>query len=115
MTYTLIALVGASFILNFWFFRRLSKSEKENNQYRKSIQYALEALGRDLTNFQAGVSRDLDRTNKNVEGNLNSIKRIDRKVDVREKFIINSLPSTIRNVIGHIEFAKPLDSNHGRG
>lgn len=115
MTYTLIALVGASFILNFWFFRRLSKSEKENNQYRKSIQFALEALGKDLTNFQAGISRDLDRTNKNVEGNLGMIKNVSRKVDVREKFIINSLPSTIRNVIGHIEFAKPLDNSHGRG
>lgn len=115
MTYTLIALVGASFILNFWFFRRLSKSEKENNQYRKSIQHALEALGKDLTNFQAGISRDLDRTNKSVEGNLGMIKNVSRKVDVREKFIINSLPSTIRNVIGHIEFAKPLDNNHGRG
>ena len=115
MTYTLIALVGASFILNFWFFKRLSKSEKENNQYRKSIQFALEALGKDLTNFQAGISRDLDRTNKSVEGNLGMIKNVSRKVDVREKFIINSLPSTIRNVIGHIEFAKPLDSNHGRG
>ena len=115
MTYTLIALVGASFILNFWFFRKLSKSEKENNQYRKSIQFALEALGKDLTNFQAGISRDLDRTNKSVEGNLGMIKNVSRKIDTREKFIINSLPSTIRDVIGHIEFAKPLDNNHGRG
>jgi hypothetical protein len=29
--------------------------------------------------------------------------------------IINSLPTQIRKVIGHIEFAKPLDNNHGRG
>jgi len=115
MTYTLIALVGASFILNFWFFRRLSKSKKENLQYRKSIQFALEALGKDLTNFQAGISRDLDRTNKSVEGNLGMIKNVSRKIDTREKFIINSLPSTIRDVIGHIEFANTLDNNHGRG
>ena len=29
--------------------------------------------------------------------------------------IMNSLPTQIRKVIGHIEFAQPLDNNHGRG
>lgn len=115
MINTLIALVGASFILNFWFFKKLSKSRKENLQYRKSIQFALEALGKDLTNFQAGISRDLDRTNKNVEGNLGMIKNVSRKIDTRDKILIKSLPEHIRNTIGHIEFAKPLDNSHGRG
>jgi hypothetical protein len=36
-------------------------------------------------------------------------------VDVVRRDIINSLPTQIRKVIGHIEFAKPLDNSHGRG
>ena len=111
MTYILIALVGVSFIFEYWLLTKINKLDKEN----KMLQTALMALSRDLTNTQAGISRDLERTNKKIEGNLNTIKRIDRKVDVSKRDIMNSLPTQIRKVIGHIEFAQPLDNNHGRG
>ena len=111
MVYILIALVGASFIFEYWLLTKISKLSKEN----QNLQTALMALSRDLTNTQAGISRDLDHANKSIEGNLRHVKRIDRKVDVSKRDIMNSLPTQIRKVIGHIEFAQPLDNNHGRG
>ena len=38
-------------------------------------------------------------------------KAMDKKVDITRRDIINSLPTQIRKVIGHIEFAKPLDKD----
>ena len=102
MTYILIALVGASFIFEYWLLSKIGKLSKEN----QNLQTALMALSRDLTNTQAGISRDLERTNKKIEGNLNTIKRIDRKVDVSKRDIMNSLPTQIRKTIGHIEFSQ---------
>ena len=96
MTYILIALIGASFIFEYWLLTKIIK------------------LSRDLTNTQAGTSRDLDRTSKKIEGNLGYIKRIDRKMDSLKRDIMNSLPTQIRKTIGHIEFARPLDNSHGR-
>ena len=115
MVNVLIALVVVSFIFEGWLLSKINKLNKENKIHRKSLQMALEALARDNHNFQAGISRDLQNTNKKVEGNSNNIKRIDRKVDVSKRDIMNSLPTQIRKVIGHIEFARPLDNNHGRG
>ena len=111
MVYILIALVGASFIFEYRLLSKIGKLSKEN----QNLQTALMALSRDLTNTQAGISRDLDHANKSIEGNLRHIKRIDRKVDVSKRDIMNSLPTQIRKTIGHIEFAQPLDSSHGRG
>ena len=102
MVYILIALVGVSFIFEYWLLSKIDKLSKEN----QNLQTALMALSRDLTNTQAGISRDLERTNKKIEGNLNTIKRIDRKVDVSKRDIMNSLPTQIRKTIGHIEFSQ---------
>jgi len=106
MEYILIALVASSFIFEGWLLSKINKLNKENKIHRKSLQVALEALARDNHNFQAGISRDLERTNKKIEGNLNIIKRIDKKVDVSKKDIMNSLPTQIRKTIGHIEFSQ---------
>ena len=114
MVNILITLVVASFIFEGWLLSKVNKLNKENKIHRRSLQTALEALARDNHNFQAGISRDLDQTNKKIEGNSNNIKRIDRKVDVSKRDIMNSLPTQIRKTIGHIEFAQPLDNSHGR-
>ena len=108
MTYILIALVGASFIFEYWLLTKIGKLEKRN----KMLQSALEALGRDTNNFQAGATRDSHSQKKEL---LIEVKRIDRKVDVSKRDIMNSLPTQIRKVIGHIEFARPLDNSNGRG
>jgi len=106
MVYTLITLVGASFIFEGWLLSKINKIEKENKLHRKSLQIALEALGRDINNFQAGISRDLGQTNKKIDINLKALKRMDKKVDVNKKDIMNSLPTQIRKTIGHIEFSQ---------
>jgi len=108
MTYVLIALVASSFIFEYWLLTKISKIEKE--KFR--LQKALFALNQDLTTFQAGISRD---TKSQKDELLVEMKRVQKKVDVVRRDIINSLPTQIRKVIGHIEFAKPLDNNHGRG
>ena len=108
MTYILIALVASSFIFEYWLLTKISKIEKE--KFR--LQKALFALNQDLTTFQAGISRD---TKSQKDELLVEMKRVQKKVDVVRRDIINSLPTQIRKVIGHIEFAKPLDNNHGRG
>ena len=106
MTNILIALIASSFIFEGWLLSKINKLNKENKIHRKSLQMALETLARDNHNFQAGISRDLDRANKSIEGNLGHIKRIDRKVDVSKRDIMNSLPTQIRKTIGHIEFSQ---------
>ena len=108
MTYILIALVASSFIFEYWLLTKISKIEKE--KFR--LQKALFALNQDLTTFQAGISRD---TKSQKDELLVEMKRVQKKVDVVRRDIINSLPTQIRKTIGHIEFAKPLHNNHGRG
>ncbi len=107
MTYILIALVASSFIFEYWLLTKISKIEKE--KFR--LQKALFALNQDLTTFQAGISRD---TKSQKDELLVEMKRIQKKVDVVRRDIINSLPTQIRKTIGHIEFARPLDNSHGR-
>ena len=108
MTYILIALVGVSFIFEYWLLTKINKLDKEN----KMLQTALEALGRDTNNFQAGATRDSHSQRKEL---LIEVKRVNKKVDVMRRDIMNSLPTQIRKTIGHIEFARPLDNSHGRG
>ena len=108
MTYILIALVGASFIFEYWLLTKISKLNKEN----KNLQTALHALNGDLTNFQAGITRDSYSQKKEL---LIEVQRINKRVDSLKRDIMNSLPTQIRKVIGHIEFAQPLDDSHGRG
>ena len=109
MVYVLTTLVVLSFIFEGWLLSKINKLNKENKIHRKSLQVALEALARDNHNFQAGISRDLEYTNKVIDSNFTRLKRIDKKVDVSRRDIMNSLPTQIRKVIGHIEFAEPLD------
>ena len=108
MPYILIALVASSFIFEYWLLTKISKLDKEN----KMLQKALEALGRDTNNFQAGATRDSHSQKKEL---LIEVKRINKRVDSLKRDIMNSLPTQIRKTIGHIEFARPLDNNHGRG
>ena len=99
MTYILIALVGASFIFEYWLLTKINKLDKEN----KMLQTALEALGRDTNNFQAGATRDSHSQRKEL---LIEVKRVNKKVDVMRRDIMNSLPTQIRKTIGHIEFSQ---------
>ena len=88
MIYILIALVGASFIFEYWLLTKIGKLEKRN----KMLQSALEVLGRDTNNFQAGATRDSHSQKKEL---LIEVKRINKKVDVMRRDIMNSLPTQI--------------------
>ena len=86
--------------------------------------YHLTKQQKQLTNF---ISTELDVINDNLEAlmeNLNNhqvkteaeIKDLDKLleynssvIDTNFKKIVKDLPITIRKVIGHIEFARPLD------
>ena len=91
MTYILIALVGASFIFEYWLLTKIGKLDKEN----KMLQKALEALGRDTNNFQAGATRDSHSQKKEL---LIELKRINKKIDTSKRDIMNSLPTQIRKI-----------------
>ena len=105
MVYVLTTLVVLSFIFKY----RLLKEIKQLQNKNLNLVSALNALNSDLTNFQAGISRDLEHTNKVIDSNFTHLKRINKKVDVSKRDIMNSLPTQIRKTIGHIEFAQPLD------
>ena len=105
MVYVLTTLVVLSFIFKY----RLLKEIKQLQNKNLNLVNALNALNSDLTNFQAGISRDLEHTNRIIDSNFTRLKRIDKKVDVNKRDIMNSLPTQIRKTIGHIEFAQPLD------
>ena len=111
MVYILITLVVLSFIFEYWLLTKINNLNKEKSR----LQKALFALNQDLTNFQAGISRDLEHTNKVIDSNFTHLRKVDKKIDISKRDIMNSLPTQIRKVIGHIEFAQPLDNSHGRG
>ena len=99
MVYILIALVGASFIFEYWLLTKIGTLSKEN----QNLQTALEALGRDTNIFQAGITRDSHSQKKEL---LIETKRINKRVDSLKRDIMNSLPTQIRKTIGHIEFSQ---------
>jgi hypothetical protein len=105
MVYVLTTLIVLSFIFKY----RLLKEIKQLQNKNLNLVSALNALNSDLTNFQAGISRDLEHTNRIIDSNFTRLKRVDKKVDVNKRDIMNSLPIQIRKTIGHIEFAQPLD------
>ena len=68
----------------------------------RSMENCYKALMEDFTNYQVDSERKIAELEKQLEIKTNSAER---RMDKMNK----SLPSVIRNVVGHIEFAKPLD------
>ena len=89
MVYVLTTLVVLSFIFKY----RLLKKIKQLQNKNLNLVSALNALNSDLTNFQAGISRDLEHTNRIIDSNFTRLKRVDKKVDVSKRDIMNSLPT----------------------
>ena len=56
-----------------------------------------------ITNKQIVSTEKINRAN---QASTKDINHLDRKINK----INSELPSKIRNVVGHIEFAKPLDN-----
>ena len=89
----------------FYFNRQLKRTLKNNNR-------ALLALQEEFTQYQVSEKRSHEKATARMEIRHDNIARAIKK---NEDFIstVNQkhkdLPDTIRKVIGHIEFAKPLD------
>ena len=86
-----------------------------NNQLKKRLERnnkALLALQKEFTQYQVKDKRFREKETAKLEIRFDNIARSIKK---NEDFIniVNQkhkdLPKTIRNVIGHIEFARPLD------
>ena len=71
-------------------------------EQRNTYNVSLNALGGDFSAYQIRTDREMAELKKEVEIKNRQIERANEK-------LIESLPVRIRKVIGHIEFAKPLD------
>ena len=67
-----------------------------------AAKHAFEALMSDFNNYQIETDRKIAELEKQLDIKINNANR---RMDKMNK----SLPSVIRNVVGHIEFAQPLD------
>ena len=68
----------------------------------RAMENCYKALMEDFTNYQVDTDREITDLKKQLEIKSNNAER---RMDKMNK----ALPSVIRTVIGHIEFAKPLD------
>ena len=67
------------------------------------IHQGMNAIMNDFNNYQVATDRKIAELEKQLEIKT---KQLDRKTDK----VIKNLPTDIRKVIGHIEFARPLDT-----
>ena len=76
-----------------------------NNLHEAEVDYihqGMNALMNDFNNYQVETDRKIAELEKQLEIEKNkSIRQLDN--------LKKELPNKIRNVIGHIEFARPLD------
>ena len=66
------------------------------------IHQGMNALMNDINNYQVKTDRKIVELEKQLEIKTKQLERSQTK-------LIKDLPKDIRNVIGHIEFARPLD------
>ena len=88
------------------------KSENFRKEYKMSIhflegeteaaEHGYTALMKDFTNYQVKCDRELSKLEKQLEIKAKQLERSQTK-------LVKDLPKDIRKVIGHIEFARPLD------
>jgi hypothetical protein len=88
--------------LFFW----LKKDQQMNNALYEgeleAAEHGFKALMEDFTNYQIQCDRELSRLEKQLEYKNN---KVNKRIDINE----NELPKVIRKIVGHIEFARPLD------
>ena len=66
------------------------------------IHQGMNALMNDINNYQVETDRKIAELEKQLEIKTKQLERSQTK-------LVKDLPKDIRKVIGHIEFAKPLD------
>ena len=66
------------------------------------IHQGMNALMNDINNYQVETDRKISELEKQLEIKTKQLERSQNK-------LVKDLPKDIRKVIGHIEFARPLD------
>ena len=88
--------------LIFWFRKDQQMSNDLHEAELNHTHEGMNALMNDFNNYQIDTDRKIAHLEKQLEIKT---KESERKI-VR---LTSELPKVIRNVVGHIEFAKPLD------
>ena len=70
---------------------------------------AFKALMKDFTNYQVDQARLEEKSIARMEIRHDNIARSIQKNEDKINLVYKKLPEEIRKVIGHIEFARPLD------
>ena len=95
--------------LIFW----LRKDQKTTNKLVEidieQAKKAYNALMKDFTNYQVSEKRLQEKSVARMEIRHDNIARSIKKNEEYISYMKKSLPEQIRDVIGHIEFARPLD------
>ena len=68
----------------------------------EAAEHGYTALMKDFTNYQVETDRKITELEKQLEIKTKQLERSQTK-------LVKDLPKDIRKVIGHIEFARPLD------
>ena len=88
--------------LIFWF----RKEQQQHNEWfygeTEASEHGYRALMEDFTNYQVETNRKIAELEKQLEIKTKQLERSQTKLK-------KDLPTDIRKVIGHIEFARPLD------
>ena len=95
-----IGLVALGLI--FWFRKEYKESIHFLEGEAEASEHGYTALMKDFTNYQVDTDRKISHLEKQLEIKT---KESERKI----MRLTQELPKIIRNVVGHIEFAKPLD------
>ena len=80
-----------------------SKTNKFLEGEAEAAEHGFKALMEDFTNYQVKCDRELSKLEKELEVKTKQLERSQAKLK-------KDLPTDIRKVIGHIEFARPLDN-----
>ena len=74
-----------------------------------AAKHAYEALMSDFNNYQIDNERKIVQLEKNLEHQSNKLNKQSESAHNRMDQMNKTLPLVIRQVVGHIEFARPLD------
>jgi len=70
---------------------------------------SLIALQEEFTQYQVKTERKIAQLEKNLEHQSNRLNKQSESASKRMDQINKSIPSLIKQIIGHIEFAKPMN------
>ena len=92
------------------YFRKDQKTTNEMIEFDiDQARTAYQALMKDFTNYQVDQARLEEKSIARMEIRHDNIARSIQKNEDKINLVYKKLPEEIRKVIGHIEFARPLD------